>query len=66
MKSVTIFLLLFVSLVASAEIDYMEVARSRMYRGGPDESDLKVQTVLYQAPSKKKKVQKLEEPSEGF
>lgn len=60
---------IFVSLLFSLNVnaaDYMEMARSRSYKGGPDESDLKVQTVLYQAPNKKKKVQKTEEPSEGF
>ncbi|MCC2677523.1 MAG: hypothetical protein K0R29_99 [Pseudobdellovibrio sp.] len=60
---------LFASLLFSLNVlaaDYMEIARTRSYKGGPDESDLKVQTVLYQAPNKKKKVQKIEEPSEGF
>ena len=49
----------------AAENDYMEIARTRKYVGGADESDLKVQVVLYQAPSKKKKVIKVE-PNEGF
>lgn len=64
MKTVLFASILF-SLNAFAA-DYMEMARTRSYKGGPDESDLKVQAVLYQAPNKKKKVQKLEEPSEGF
>jgi len=64
MKTVLFASLLF-SLNAVAA-DYMEIARTRNYKGGPDESDLKVQTVLYQAANKKKKVQKIEEPSEGF
>lgn len=45
--------------------DYMEIARTRNYKGGPDETELKVQKELYQAPNKKKKV-KIEEPSEGY
>lgn len=64
MKSVIVASLM-LSLNASAA-DYLELARTRNYKGGPDETDLKVQAVLYQAPNKKKKVQKLEEPSEGF
>lgn len=63
MKTVFFVSLLFSLTAFSA--DYMELARTRSYKGGPDESDLKVQTVLYQAPNKKKKT-KVEEPSEGF
>lgn len=64
MKAVILISLLF-SLNTFAA-DFMETARTRAYKGGPDESDLKVQTVLYQAPNKKKKALKVEEPSEGF
>jgi hypothetical protein len=60
------FLLFSVNIVASDKINYMEIARARQYRGGPDESDLKVQTILYQAPNKKKKPVKPDEPSEGY
>jgi hypothetical protein len=44
---------------------YISAARSRKYIGGKDESDLKVQAVLYQAPNKRKKPVKTE-PSERF
>lgn len=64
MKFIILGLLFFSTSVFAT--DYMELARTRKYKGGPDESDLKVQAVLYQAPNKKKKVQKLEEPVEGF
>jgi hypothetical protein len=41
--------------------NYLEIARQRQYIGGPDESDLKVQTKLI---SSKKKKQKKSENSE--
>ena len=69
MTKIVLGLFLFSFQVMAAEkIDYMTIARTRKYRGGPDEGDLKVQAVLYQTVStKKKKVPvKTDEPSEGF
>jgi ATP-dependent Zn protease len=66
MKTAAILLLIFSVTAMASDKDYMEVARTRTYRGGADESDLKVQAKLYQAPNKKKKTQKVEEPVEGF
>lgn len=65
MKAFLIVVLFFSVSVLANDKDYMEIARMRKYIGGPDESDLKVQAVLYQAPSKKKKPVKVE-PNEGF
>ena len=64
MKLFLIFLTL-PSLIYAADVDFMEVARLRKYIGGADEGDLKVQTVLYQAPNKKKKPVKVES-NEGY
>jgi hypothetical protein len=44
---------------------YIDLARSKKYIGGRDESDLKVQLKLYQPPSKNNKPVK-PEPNEGF
>jgi ATP-dependent Zn protease len=66
MKTAAILLVLFSLSAMASEKDFMDLARTRKYRGGADESDLKVQAVLYQAPNKKKKAQKAEEPVEGF
>lgn len=52
---------------ASESNNYSEMARSRHYVGGADESDLKVQAALVQTPSaKKKKKSTTTEPVEGF
>ena len=52
---------------AADDKNYSELARTRRYAGGVDESDLKVQPVLYQTPSsKKKKKIAPTEPVEGF
>ena len=61
-------LLFSVQVLAADKVDYMTIARTRKYRGGPDEGDLKVQAVLYQTVSTKKKKApvKTDEPSEGF
>ena len=64
-KIILLGLLMSLKAVASEQSEYMDLARSRKYIGGPDESDLKVQAVLYQAPNKKKKPVKVE-PNEGF
>ena len=57
-----------IQVLAVDKVDYMAIARARKYHGGADEGDLKVQAVLYQTVStKKKKVPvKTDEPSEGF
>ncbi|MGZ3690508.1 MAG: hypothetical protein ACXVAX_03330 [Pseudobdellovibrio sp.] len=65
MKKLLFVLLILPVTLLAAENDYMEIARTRKYVGGADEGDLKVQAVLYQAPSKKKKPVKVE-PNEGF
>jgi hypothetical protein len=52
---------------AADDSNYAEIARTRRYAGGADESDLKVQATLYQTPSSKKKKKPVTtEPSEGF
>ncbi len=52
---------------AADDSNYSEIARTRRYVGGADESDLKVQATLYQTPSSKKKKKTVTtEPSEGF
>ena len=62
---VIVILSAFVVQAARPSTQYIDMARSRKYIGGKDESDLKVQRVLYQAPNKKKKPVKTE-PGEGF
>lgn len=62
---VIVILSAFVVQAAMPSTQYIDMARSRKYIGGKDESDLKVQRVLYQAPNKKKKPVKTE-PGEGF
>ena len=61
MNSFCIILISFFSFAAFAasapvaeESGYTELARTRRYVGGNDESDLKVQPVLYQTASSKK------------
>ncbi len=66
LKFTLIFLLFSFNLFAADQSKYIEIARDRSYKGGADESDLKVQAVIYQTTSKKKKPVKTEEPSEGF
>ncbi len=68
MVKLFIGLLLFISFGAQAAqiSQYVEVARTRLYKGGADESDLKVQPVLYQAPVKKKKTINLDPQDGGF
>ena len=52
---------------AADDTNYAEIARTRRYSGGVDESDLKVQATLYQTPSSKKKKKTITtEPAEGF
>ena len=52
---------------AADDLNYAEIARTRRYAGGIDESDLKVQASLYQTPSSKKKTKPVTtEPVEGF
>ena len=63
--SVIVILSAVVVEAAMPSTQYIDLARSRKYIGGKDESDLKVQSVLYQAPNKKKKPVKTE-PGEGF
>lgn len=63
--SVIVILSAVVVEAAMPSTQYIDLARSRKYIGGKDESDLKVQPVLYQAPNKKKKPVKTE-PGEGF
>ena len=65
-KITLIFFLFSFKLFAADQSKYMEIARERSYKGGADESDLKVHAVIYQTLSKKKKTVKTEEPSEGF
>lgn len=59
--------LLFFTIEANAAqaSQYIEIARARLYKGGADESDLKVQPVLYQ-PTKKKKTINLDPQDGGF
>ena len=63
-----IYLLLTISFSAEAAqiSQFVEVARTRLYKGGADETDLKVQPVLYQAPAKKKKTINLDPQEGGF
>lgn len=63
-----LFVMLFVTPAVWAldSSDYIEMARTRNYIGGADESDLKVQAEIYVAPSKKKKPVVKVEPGEGF
>ena len=66
-KLIAATLLLFSFEVNAAQISqYVEVARARLYKGGPDESDLKVQPVLFQAPARKKKAINLDPQDSGF
>jgi hypothetical protein len=61
-----ISLLFFTFEARAAQISqYIEIARTRLYKGGADESDLKVQPVLYQ-PAKKKKTINLDPQDSGF
>lgn len=63
-RIIAISLLLVAFEASAAQVSqYIEVARARLYKGGADESDLKVQPVLYQ-PAKKKKTINLD-PQDG-
>lgn len=64
---IAISLLFFTFSASAAQISqYVEVARTRLYKGGADESDLKVQTFLYQPQAKKKKPINLDPQDGGF
>ncbi len=52
-KIILIMFFIFGSIGQASSIS--DLAKSRQYIGGLDESDLKVQVILYTAPSRKKK-----------
>lgn len=66
LKYVLPILLTFTFAQAAEDPNFAEIARSRRYVGGADESDLKVQATLFQTLSSKKKKKTITEPVEGF
>ena len=65
-KYILFFLFVSMTVQASEESVFAEIARLRQYASGADECDLKVQPVLSQSAAVKKKKLIKPEPTEGF